>query len=105
VKKPILLAAVPPAPAAIPALKAEILRRFEADSRIVQDDAKEDKAADPQGFQPYSYDSAWRVAFDSPRVIAAAPQALGHYALTYAKARPGRTASCCSGARARPGPM
>jgi hypothetical protein len=60
---------IPPASATIPALKAEILRRFEAASKIVKDNAAEDKGADPQNFQPYSFDSEWRVTFDSPRVI------------------------------------
>jgi hypothetical protein len=60
---------IPETPAAIPALKAEILRRFEAASKIVKDNAAEDKEADPQNFQPYSLHSEWRVTFDSPRVI------------------------------------
>jgi hypothetical protein len=60
---------VPDTPAAIPALKAEILRRFEAASKIVKDDATEDKEADPPNFHPYSFHSEWRVTFDSPRVI------------------------------------
>lgn len=60
---------IPGPPAAIPALKAEILRRFEAGSKIVKDNAAEDKDADPQNFHPYSFHSEWRVTFDSPRVI------------------------------------
>jgi hypothetical protein len=60
---------VPEAPAAIPALKAEILRRFEAASKIIKDNAAEDKETDPQNFHPYSFDSEWRVTFDSPQVI------------------------------------
>lgn len=60
---------VPEAPAAIPALKAEILRRFEAASKIVKDNAAEDKETDRKNFHPYSFDSEWRVTFDSPEVI------------------------------------
>lgn len=60
---------VPEAPAAIPALKAEILRRFEAAAKIVKDNATEDKDADPENFHAYSFESEWRVTFESPRVI------------------------------------
>ena len=60
---------IPDAAAAIPALKGEILRRFEAAAKIVKDNAVEDKEADPQNFHPYSFHSEWRVTFDSPRVI------------------------------------
>jgi hypothetical protein len=60
---------IPETPAAIPALKAEILRRFEAASKIVKDNAADDKAADPQNFHTYSFHSEWRVTFDSPQII------------------------------------
>lgn len=60
---------IPETPAAIPALKAEILRRFEVASKIVKDNAAEDKEADPPNFHAYSFHSEWRVTFDSPRVI------------------------------------
>lgn len=60
---------IPAAPAAIPALKAEILRRYEAAAQIVRDNAREDREADPQHFHPYSFHSDWRVTFESPRII------------------------------------
>lgn len=61
--------AIPAAPAAIPALKAEILRRFQVASRSVEADAAQDRQEDPQGFHPYLFETQWRVTFDSPRVI------------------------------------
>jgi hypothetical protein len=60
---------IPAVPAAIPALKAEILRRFLAASNTVKADAVEDRKEDPKGFHPYLFESDWRVTFDSPRVI------------------------------------
>ncbi len=61
---------IPEAPAAIPPLKAEILRRFQAASKTVKDEAVEDQRDDPQHFpHPYLFESDWRVTFDSPRVI------------------------------------
>ena len=60
---------IPAAPAAIPALKAEILRRFQVASKSVKADAAEDRRDDPQDFHPYLFESQWRVTFDSPRLI------------------------------------
>jgi hypothetical protein len=60
---------IPDAPAATPALKAEILRRFQAAAKSFKADAIGDRRDDPQGFRPYLFDSEWRVTFDSPRVI------------------------------------
>jgi len=60
---------VPDAPLTIPALKAEILRRFQAVSKIVKDDAVQDKRDAPEDFHPYLLDSEWRVTFESPRVL------------------------------------
>ncbi len=56
---------IPDAPAAIPALKAEILRRFQAASKSIKNEAVEDS----QEGHPYRLDSTWRVTFDDPRVI------------------------------------
>jgi hypothetical protein len=61
---------IPEAPAAIPALKAEILRRFLAASKSFKADAIGDRKEEgPQDFHRYLFDSEWRVTFDSPRVI------------------------------------
>ncbi|MGH7022651.1 MAG: PdaC/SigV domain-containing protein [Caulobacteraceae bacterium] len=60
---------IPDVPAAIAPLKAEILRRFEAATKSFKADAVADRQDDPQRFQPYLFDSEWRVTFDSPRVI------------------------------------
>ena len=60
---------VPDAPSAIPALKAEILRRFQAGSKMVKDEAAEDKRDSPETFHPYLLDAEWRVTFESPRVL------------------------------------
>lgn len=60
---------IPAAAASIPALKAEILRRYAAASKSVARDAVEDKQDDPQGFHPYLFDSEWRVTFENPDVI------------------------------------
>ncbi len=60
---------IPARPAAIPALKAEILRRFQAAAKSIEADAVQDRRDDPQGFRPYRFQSEWRVTFDGPRVI------------------------------------
>jgi len=60
---------IPDAPLAIPALEAEILRRFQAASKLVKDEAVEEKRNAPEYFHPYLFDTEWRVTFESPRVI------------------------------------
>ena len=60
---------IPDAPLAIPALKAEILHRFETGSNTVKDEAVEEKRDAPEDFHPYLLDTEWRVTFESPRVI------------------------------------
>jgi len=60
---------IPEAPLAIPALKAEILRRFQLASKTVKDEAVEDKRDAPAYFHPYLLDTEWRVTFESPHVL------------------------------------
>lgn len=60
---------VPGAPLAIPALKAEIQRRYQADLNDISKEATEDKAAEPKEFHPYTLDVQWRVTFESPAVL------------------------------------
>ena len=60
---------IPDAPLAIPALKAEIQRRYQTSLNDLAKEAAEDKAASPKEFHPYMLDVQWRVTFESPAVI------------------------------------
>jgi hypothetical protein len=58
---------MPPTARAIPALKAEIARRFSVDEGVVRADAA-DEGREPD-LRPFELDVVWRLTYESPRLI------------------------------------
>jgi hypothetical protein len=58
---------MPPAARAIPALKAEIARRFGVDEGVIRADAA-DEGREPD-LRPFELDVVWRLTYESPRLL------------------------------------